>query len=195
MAAPLKDYVLVVVCCTFLLLTSTSKAWDANFEPRTITVHMYDTQTINLTLTGLDGVELIQNGATVDVLAESEILTVSSELKIDDVDDGNFTGQFNVSGIFLGTTKIYVNITDKGISQRSNQTLNVIIIRKERLIDRIFTASIVALVSILYINFGAALDLGKVKEILVRPIGPLIAFVCQFLFMPLVIISFFQRNC
>lgn len=183
MAAPFKNYVLVV-CCAL----STSKAWEANFEPNSTTLHMLGFKTINLTLTGLHGVDLIQNKAILSVSSESEILTVSSQLNLDDIDNGAYTGQFNISGNFLGTTKVYVNITEKGVSERSNQTLNVVIIREERLIDRIFTASIIALVSILYINFGAALDLGKVKEILVRPIGPLIAFVCQFLFMPLVIV-------
>lgn len=189
MAAPLKDYVLVVCCALLMLLTSTTKAWEANFEPNSTIVHMSESQTINLTLSGLNGVELIQNKAILRVISESEILTVSSQLNLDDIDNGVYTGQFNISGTFLGTTKVYVNITDAGVSERSNQTLSVVILREERLIDRVFTASIVILVSILYINFGAALDLGKVKEILVRPIGPLIAFVCQFLFMPLVIIT------
>lgn len=189
MAAPFKNCVLVV-CCAFFLLTSTSKAWEAHFEPNSTTLHMSGLQTINITLTGLNGVELIQNKAILSVSSESEILAVSSQLSLDDIDNGAYHGQFNISGIFLGTTKVYANITEKGILQRSNETLNVVIVREERLIDRIFTASIIALVSILYINFGAALDLGKVKEILVRPIGPLIAFVCQFLFMPLVSVLF-----
>lgn len=193
MAAPLKDYVLVV-CCTFLLLASNLKAWEANFEPKTITVHMYETETINLTLTELDAVELIQNGAKLSIRSESEILSVTSDLDLNDIVDETYTGQFNISGIFLGTTKVYVNITDNNNSVRSNKSLNVVIIRRERTIDHVFTYSIIALVSILYINFGAALDLGKVQEILVRPIGPLIAFVCQFLFMPLVIIIFFKLN-
>lgn len=191
MAAPFKYYVLVV-WCIFLLLTNKSKAWEAhfqnfsNFEPATITLHMYDTKTINLTLTGLNGVEQINDKLNI-ISSDTGILDVSNNLQVfDDIIDGNFSGQFNITAHFLGTVKLHVNITQNNVTEQANQTLTVIIIREEKTIDRIFTASIVALVSILYINFGAALDLGKVKEILVRPIGPLIAFICQFLFMPLV---------
>lgn len=37
----------------------------------------------------------------------------------------------------------------------------------------------------LFINFGAALDIDTVKEIMKRPIGPSICFSCQYIFMPL----------
>lgn len=149
---------------------------------------MEEVQTINLTLSELRAIELIQNNAELTVVSDTHRLKViAAEFKLDDIEDDKWTGQFNISGIFLGNAKLSANITMNGKSEQSNQTLNVIIIREERLIDRIFTISVVVLVAILYINFGAALDLGKVKEILVRPIGPLIAFVCQFLFMPLVI--------
>lgn len=144
-------------------------------------------ETINLTLKHLDYVELIQNNAELVVFSDEKILQViDSKLKFDNIINDTWTGQFNISGEFLGLARVYANITANGHTQRSNESLSVVIIREERVIDRIFTVSVVVLVSILYINFGAALDLGKVKEILVRPIGPLIAFVCQFLFMPLV---------
>lgn len=194
MAASFKDYVLVVACIFSVLLTTTT-AWQIHFEPNPIKMHMLSTRTVNFTLTGLKDVEVdyIQDGATFNITSESAILNVIAQSQYDfnEITDGNLTGHINITANFLGTTKCYTNITFKGVSQTSNETLNVTIIREERTIDHIFTASIVALVSILYINFGAALDLGKVKEILVRPIGPLIAFVCQFLFMPLVSSWFF----
>lgn len=49
-----------------------------------------------------------------------------------------------------------------------------------------FTYSVIILVSILYINFGAAINLTTIKDIMRKPVGPIICFVCQFLFMPLV---------
>lgn len=186
MAASTLNYVLVV-CCIFALLPNASIAWQAHFEPNPIKIQMNKIDTINLTLSHLDYVELIQNNAELVVFSDEKILQViDSKLKFDNIINDTWTGQFNISGEFLGLAKVYANITTNGHSQRSNESLSVVIIREERLIDRIFTISVVVLVSILYINFGAALDLGKVKEILVRPIGPLIAFVCQFLFMPLV---------
>lgn len=187
MAATIYSYVLVVVCI-FSMLPNASTAWQAYFNPNPITIEMNKIHTINLTLKNLDYIELIQKNAELVVFSNEQILQVlTNKLNFENILNDTWTGQFNISGEFLGLAKVYANITANGISQCSNESLSVVIIREERLIDRIFTISVIVLVSILYINFGAALDLGKVKEILVRPIGPLIAFVCQFLFMPLVI--------
>lgn len=196
MAASTLNYVLVV-CCIFSMLPNGSIAWQAYFQPNPIKIQMNKIDTINLTLKNLDYIELIQNNAELVVFSDEKILQViNSKLNFDNIINDTWTGQFNISGEFLGLARVYANISTNGNTQRSNESLSVVIIREERLIDRIFTISVIILVSILYINFGAALDLGKVKEILVRPIGPLIAFVCQFLFMPLVNylrFDFFQR--
>lgn len=64
--------------------------------------------------------------------------------------------------------------------------INVIVIRRVRVIDHVFTGSIVLLVSILYINFGCAMDWDVCAKTIKRPIGPLIGCVCQFVLMPLV---------
>lgn len=89
--------------------------------------------------------------------------------------------------LFTGQTRIYVTIRnpEENTTERSNESLNVTILRPQRLIDRLFTFSVIILVSILYINFGAALNLETIKEILRRPVGPIICFVCQFVLMPL----------
>ncbi|KAL6448342.1 hypothetical protein ACFW04_000347 [Cataglyphis niger] len=55
--------------------------------------------------------------------------------------------------------------------------------------DTIFTASVAILVSILYINFGCAMDWNICRDTLKKPIGPAIGFFCQFLIMP--VLSFF----
>lgn len=171
MAASTLNYVLVV-CFIFSTLPNASLAWQAHFSPNPITIQMNKVDTINITLTHLDYVELIQNNAELTVFTDENILhVINSKLNFDNIVNDTWTGQFNITGEFLGLAKVYANITANGQTQRSNETLTVVIIREERLIDRIFTVSVVILVSILYINFGAALDLGKVKEILVRPIG------------------------
>lgn len=168
MATSMKNYVLVV-CCMCLTMTNMTNAWKANFEPNSTTIHMYEMQTIRLTLTELEGVELIQHNAELTVVSDTERLKVICYFDLNDILDHKFTGEFNVSGIFLGNAKLSANITMNGKSVQSNETMSVLIIREERMIDRAFTVSVIVLVTILYINFGAALDLGKVKEILVRP--------------------------
>lgn len=75
--------------------------------------------------------------------------------------------------------------TKANVTEKSNEKLDVTILRPQRVIDRAFTYSVIILVSILYINFGAAMSLATIKDILRRPVGPTICFVCQFLFMPL----------
>ncbi|XP_033219577.1 P3 protein isoform X2 [Belonocnema kinseyi] len=64
--------------------------------------------------------------------------------------------------------------------------MEVIVTRQERVIDTVFTASVVILVSILYINFGCAMDWDLCRKTLKKPVGPAIGFVCQFLFMPVI---------
>lgn len=73
----------------------------------------------------------------------------------------------------------------ENVTESSNESLNVVILRPKRVIDQLFTLSVIILVSILYVNFGAALNLQTIKEILKRPVGPIICFICQFVFMPL----------
>jgi len=75
--------------------------------------------------------------------------------------------------------------TQANTVERSNESLDVIILRIRRVIDAVFEYSLVVCLWILNINFGAALSLVVVKNILKRPIGPGICAVLQFLFMPL----------
>lgn len=193
MAAILKNYVLVV-CLVLLSWTNISRGWEAEYGSNltTITLHMEKVHTINVTLTGLDAEKLINANVTLD--SNSTILGSSNVNILDDITDKTWTGTFNVSAIFLGTANIHVKISLDGHDEFSNQTLGVVIIREKLTIDKVFNGSVIALVFILYINFGAALDLTKVREILVRPIGPLMAFVCKFLFMPLVNHCFSFKN-
>lgn len=75
--------------------------------------------------------------------------------------------------------------TKADVTERSAESLDVTILRPQRVIDRMFTYSVIILVSILYINFGAAINMSTIKDIMRRPVGPAICFVAQFLFMPL----------
>lgn len=76
--------------------------------------------------------------------------------------------------------------TKANSTEISNEKLEVTVLRPQRIIDRMFTYSVIILVSILYVNFGAAVNMSTIKDILRKPVGPSICFVCQFLFMPLI---------
>lgn len=64
--------------------------------------------------------------------------------------------------------------------------IDVKVTRAKRVIDTVFTSSVATLVSIIYINFGCALQWGEFRSSLKRPVGPVIGIVGQFLIMPLV---------
>lgn len=148
---------------------------SVEFEPNNITLHMHQTKSVNVTFLNFDKFPLPAN-ASIAIVRDNEIVHVQHP-KIQLV-NGTWTGSFNVTGIFLGAAKIRAGLHDVA--------LPVVVIREERFIDKLFTVSVAVLVSILYINFGAALDLSKVKMILVRPVGPAIGFFCQYLVLPLV---------
>ncbi|KAM7346719.1 P3 protein isoform 2-T2 [Cochliomyia hominivorax] len=96
-------------------------------------------------------------------------------------------GNITIDVLFLGSTRIYVemnNSVDK-TTETSKEYFELIIIRKQRIIDHVFTGSVILLVSLLYINFGAALDMQVLKGLITRPVSPGIGFICQYVLMPL----------
>jgi hypothetical protein len=94
---------------------------------------------------------------------------------------------FNVTGNFLGVTTVQVKRTD----EKDNRTyisdsFDVTVLRVKSPLDKAFTYSVAALVGIIYINMGAALDTRIITETMKKPIGPAIGFFSQFVIMPLV---------
>lgn len=162
--------------------------WIAEFPANNLTMHMNDDRVFNVTLRNLNKTNLIATNATIYIRSDSDILQITKAIPASEVsDDGKWSGEFGMSAVFLGTANIYVAVVEaNGRTEFSPKQLKVIITRPERFIDKMFTMSVIALVSILYINFGAALDLRKVKGVLLQPIGPAIAFFCHFIFLPLV---------
>lgn len=106
----------------------------------------------------------------------------------------------NVTGEFLGFARIFPEIQSEGklvtdfsfarpngVSEESSSPSHLVsVLRTKTVQSRIFAMSVALLISIAYINMGCAIDLQVVKETLKRPIGPLIGFIAQFVFMPLI---------
>lgn len=182
------------ICTVLLILQSVpfiSAKWTAEFLPNNKTIDMYDSASINLTITGLEKNNL--KNASIYLKSDTDIIHVNKTIDLSEVENGTWIGQFVINAIFLGGGNIFVIIDQNGLTNRSAEHFPVVIIRKVRFIDKLFTFSVAALVSVLYINFGAALDLSKVKGIMLKPVGITIALVCEFLFMPLV--SDFYSDC
>lgn len=83
----------------------------------------------------------------------------------------------------LGRSRVYVELVSE--SQSSENFLEVIILKKKKIADLLFSLSVSLFIAMMYVSFGATLDFSSVKGILKKPIGPLIGFISQFVFMPL----------
>lgn len=64
--------------------------------------------------------------------------------------------------------------------------MNIVVIRKPQIIDKIFVICVASLMSIIFINFGCALDLEQLKQCVRKPIAPAASFFAQFLILPIV---------
>lgn len=175
------------ICVVLLLLQSVpfiTAKWSAKFEPKNITIHMYDAASIHLTITGLDTINV--KNSSIYLKSDVDIINVNKTIDNNEIQNGNWTGTFQIDAIFLGSGNVYVMIEENGSKIQSDERLPVIIKRTHRLIDTLFIVSVAVLVTILNVNFGAALELDKLKRIFLKPIGPVIGLFCHFLFMPLV---------
>ncbi|CAH1994356.1 unnamed protein product [Acanthoscelides obtectus] len=170
-----RSWILVI-----LIFVTRGYGHTVNFSPEQLTIHIDSLATVKY--------EFIAASSTVIQGDDEYVIWVEND-GIARLANGNVTillsrvvnGSFFIQGESLGRTKI--------LCQNNKTTINyvdVTVVRPERVIDTIFTASVATLISVIYINFGAALDWGKLKDILKRPIGPAIAFCGQFIFQPLV---------
>lgn len=110
--------------------------------------------------------------------------TALSSSLIETANGTEYLSRMNLTGSFIGYTKVCTNLMDSTNQSVATQCIDVSVIRKPRAIDLAFTYSVAALVAIIYINMGAALDTTTIKETLKRPIGPAIGFFSQFVIMP-----------
>lgn len=172
---------------------STNMNWITEFTPNNITIHMHTVENVNLRISGVDLEYLVATGSYFRVVANNpKLLIINTTIRATDFNAGQWSGNVTLDAVFLGLTNAYVELVSSDghtTLERSASTLPVVIIREVRTIDHIFTGSVATLVSLLYINFGAALNLKNIRGIVVRPIGPAIGLFGQFLIMPLVRIS------
>lgn len=119
--------------------------------------------------------------ASVAVLSQTLDLNSSSSSSICLV---NLT----VDGRNLGYATAVLVATDAGgnVVLETTPILEVSVVRTQRVIDLIFTLSVVILVSISYVNMGCTLEWPVIVATMKRPFGPVVGLCCQYLFMPLV---------
>uniref|UniRef100_A0A7G3AQQ7 Putative na+-bile acid cotransporter n=1 Tax=Lutzomyia longipalpis TaxID=7200 RepID=A0A7G3AQQ7_LUTLO len=180
---PMKYFLLLGVFVAPIFFMAHAATWRATFTPSAITVEMHKEQEIKLDLAGLD------DGSVTEVVlktADTIVADVQKVIPASEISGGTWSGYFNVSGVFLGKTDLYAEITTmNNQKEQSEERLSVTVIREQRVIDKVFTYTVAILVAILYVNFGAALDLKLLKTIVTCPVGPAIGVFGQFVVMPL----------
>lgn len=72
------------------------------------------------------------------------------------------------------------------VQNSSDVHMNIVVIRKPQLIDKVFVICVASLMSIIFINFGCALDVQQLKQCVRKPIAPASSFFAQFLVLPIV---------
>ncbi|XP_013099094.1 P3 protein isoform X2 [Stomoxys calcitrans] len=118
-------------------------------------------------------------------LAQSNDLVLGSQIN---PATRKWQGDITIDAKLLGYARLHVEMSNSrdNTKEISREYLTLIIIRKTRIIDHIFTGSVALFVSLLYINFGAALDLSVLKGLIIKPVSASIGFLTQFLLMPLI---------
>lgn len=154
---------------------------DCKSDDCPLNVFMDGDAMVNMTISDLDAPNT--KNLTIHLASDLDILTVPSEISVHSIGNKQWNGSFIVHATFLGKASVHIEIESQ--TQTGNE-LNVVITRTKRFIDYLFVISVASLVSILYINFGAAMDLRKINGIFRRPVGPAIASTCHFVALPLV---------
>lgn len=165
--------------------------WIVIFEKSKIKLKMQDEVVVNLTITHIDP-KWSDNFEFHLTSEDPDTATVRKVIKPVEVNKllQSWKGNFTITGKFIGRDRIFVELHRPNlIVEKSRESLQVIVSRNITLIDNLFTIFVALFVTVIYINFGAALDLTVLKQILIRPVGPAIGFVGQFLIMP--VLSFF----
>ncbi|XP_057327559.1 ileal sodium/bile acid cotransporter-like isoform X2 [Microplitis mediator] len=163
----------------------TTQAWQLSFAGnQSVKLHLDDVIRVPFELVIPEGVD--RPGLKFDITNTDRNIVSVREPWVESLPAGadRFNGSLNITGLFLGKADIVLKVTEKGKTYELNK-LEVIVIRPERIIDRLFTGSVVALVCILYINFGCAMDWNVCRETIRKPVGPIIGSICQFIIMPL----------
>ncbi|XP_037936243.1 P3 protein [Teleopsis dalmanni] len=169
-----------------LILPHPVTIWTANFTPYKLEMHMGTSAVVLLEISNV----YVEKDTSFQLHSEKpDLAYVEHIIHASDIDPftKSWRGNVTINAIFMGGTRVYVELTNNetGYKERNAESLELVITRRMRVIDHVFTGSVALLVSLLYINFGAALDVHVLRGLMSRPVGPTIGFMTQFIIMPL----------
>ncbi|RWS28382.1 ileal sodium/bile acid cotransporter-like protein [Leptotrombidium deliense] len=181
----------------FLLeLVAAVTALSVNWNALNVTVKEEEIKSVPVLFDLRNETGVLQYHFTVDQPEIAEL--VGNDSISIEASKGMYNSSVNLKGKFVGFT--YLNVRKIGrINERnssSSRSLNegnadvakplpVIVTLKQSRLSQIFTASVIGLVSLNYINMGCALEMSVVKSVLRKPIAPTVGFFTQYLIMPL----------
>ncbi|XP_037723861.1 P3 protein [Drosophila subpulchrella] len=173
--------------------------WMAHFRPSELKLQMELEDRVQLTLENV-APSTLQQPERFQFRVESEHTDLASipaenatiPLSAFSPETRDWTGTIVINAHFLGQTKFQVRLYDNQgntselpTNWSNDSTLDVKILRPKRVVDLVFVHTVIVLMTLLYINFGAALDLEVLRGLITRPVGPCIGFVTQVVGMPL----------
>lgn len=173
--------------------------WEAKFETETYSMTMGDSKNISLSLNQLNKENLLKLNATIQVVSDSRILRVSKIYPLYELDGDKWFGTFTVDAIFIGNANISVVIVPENKQldyDKSSQQISINILRKSILSGNFqdhFNMFVCIFFFVMNINFGMIFELDKVKATIRKPIKPIVAFLCNFIFTPLVRCKFILK--
>lgn len=181
-----------------LVMLGHGSAWQAHFKPAQLKLNMETTDDVLLTLAGLDP-EIVKHTNRYSFRLESDaadlasVATENAIIPVDHMESNGWNGNISIVAYFLGEAHITVRLYDEQLNVSTkpdnvgikDSSLLVQVVRPHRPIDTIFVITIITLMSLVYINFGAALNLEVLRGLVTRPVGPCICFITQVVGMPL----------
>lgn len=183
--------VLLFIVTTSLQIFSCA-GLTANFEPDSITVQTSAEKRVRLTLSNLpeDVISRINDRNFLEIHSRAEDIAKilnHEEITFQRIDaQERWETEFDVYGVFMGLSDVRVRILRTNSQpEESSESLQVIVVRPDRIIDKAFLYVVIVCLGIIFLNFGAALNVSNIKLAFRRPVGASIGIIGTFVFMPL----------
>lgn len=173
--------------------------WKANFGNSSSSIQMGESREIYMKIECFNKTEFIELNASIRLASDWNNVRMHQLTELEEITENKWNGVFTVDAIFIGNVRVFVEIVrrdDGSVLARLPQQLLISVKRHKcdyREIKQFLKYIFIIFNFILYTNFGLVLDLAKVKAILRNPLRNLIAYLCNFIVMPLV--SFFIILC
>ncbi|XP_054165380.1 hepatic sodium/bile acid cotransporter-like [Oppia nitens] len=175
---------LALILSVILLLLEVTAALSVTFRPSQVK-QLKEDQLIDVSFnlnTSINKFNTRNNYYEIYIDDQSIVEVVGNKtLNLDNNLHQNYT--FELRGKSLGHS--WLEVVNKNNTDDRSERLAISVIRPSSRLTKIFTICVAVLISINYINMGCALDLNVVLQVIKRPIAPIIGFVCQYGFMPL----------